>query len=259
MYFFKYNLVILPDKVKLSDEDKSSLVEFAKNGGKVVCSYESGFDGLGIEKLEPSKYDIDYIETEIDEIVTPFLSYASAYKTKCEGEVLAKIREPFFSRTAGHYCGHKNTPFKDENADYPALVKNGNVLYFAHPIFEAYNKTGNYILQKYVMRAIESHYDRMLVVNNFYSCGRIRVRKSDKDNFYAVHLLYAPPVNRGNVCLLEDFPRVDGIEIELKVSENVKNVFVADTNENIEFTQIGDILRLKVNNLVLHKLLIINY
>ena len=187
------------------------------------------------------------------------MSYASAYKTKCEGEVLAKIREPFFSRTAGHYCGHKNTPFKDENADYPALVKNGNVLYFAHPIFESYNKTGNYILQKYIMRAIESHYDRMLVVNNFYSCGRIRVRKSDKDNFYAVHLLYAPPVNRGNVCLLEDFPRVDGIEIELKVSENVKNVFVADTNENIEFTQIGDILYLKVNNLVLHKLLIINY
>ena len=41
----KYNLVILPDKVKLSDEDKSSLVEFAKNGGKVVCSYERGFDG----------------------------------------------------------------------------------------------------------------------------------------------------------------------------------------------------------------------
>lgn len=256
----RYKLIILPDNVKLSDEDKAKIVEFTKNGGKVVCSYDSAFDALGIKKLEKSPYDIDYIECEIDEVVTPFLSYASAYKTECDGEVLAKIREPYFSRTAGHFCGHKNTPFKDEYAEYPALVKNGNVVYLAHPVFEAYNRTGNYVLQKYIMRAIDLAYpDRMLKVDNFYSCGRVRVRKSDNDSFYAMHLLYAPPVNRGNVCLLEDFPRVSGIEVSLRVENKITEIYDATLDKTVEFTQNGNILSFTVDNLELHKLLVIKY
>ena len=173
---------------------------------------------------------------------------------------MATIREPFFSRTAGHYCGHKNTPFKDESASYPALVKNGNVIYFAHPIFDAYNMTGNYILQKYIMRAINEVYsEKILEVDNFYSCGRVRVRKSNTEPFYAIHLLYAPPVNRGNVCLLEDFPRVNGIEIKLNVNEKIKSIVDPVKNESVSFTQNGNIVSLTVDNLQLHKLLIINY
>ncbi|MBQ4108567.1 MAG: beta-galactosidase trimerization domain-containing protein, partial [Clostridia bacterium] len=256
----RYKLIILPDNVKLSDEDKAKIVEFTKNGGKVVCSYDSAFDALGIKKLEKSPYDIDYIECEIDEVVTPFLSYASAYKTECDGEVLAKIREPYFSRTAGHFCGHKNTPFKDEYAEYPALVKNGSVVYLAHPVFEAYNRTGNYVLQKYIMRAIDLAYpDRMLKVDNFYSCGRVRVRKSDNDSFYAMHLLYAPPVNRGNVCLLEDFPRVSGIEVSLRVENKITEIYDATLDKTVDFTQNGNILSFTVDNLELHKLLVIKY
>lgn len=255
----KYNLVILPDKVKLTEEDKKALLQYTQRGGKILCSYESGFEEIGIEKIEPSKYDIDYIECPIDEVTTPFLSYASAYKTKCKGEVLATVREPYFSRTAGHFCGHKNTPFKDETAEYPALVKSENVLYLAHPIFSSYNSTGNYILQKYIIKAIESFYDKALKVDNFYSCGRVRLRKSTDKQFYALHLLYAPPVNRGNVCLLEDFPKVSGIEISIKIPENVKSVTVPVTGESISFKQENGILSFTVDNLELHKLVVINY
>ena len=256
----KYKLIILPDRVKLSEGDMFKISLFVKNGGKVVCSYDSAFDALGIKKLEKSPYDIDYIECEIDEVVTPFLSYASAYKTECDGEVLARIREPYFSRTAGHFCGHKNTPFKDEYAEYPALVKNGNVVYLAHPVFEAYNRTGNYVLQKYIMRAIDLAYpDRMLKVDNFYSCGRVRVRKSDNDSFYAMHLLYAPPVNRGNVCLLEDFPRVSGIEVSLRVENKITEIYDATLDKTVDFTQNGNVLSFTVDNLELHKLLVIKY
>lgn len=255
----KYKLVILPDWVKLSGEDKKAIATFTQNGGKIVCSYDSGFEEIGISKIEKSTYDIDYIECPIDEVVTPFLAYSSAYKVKCDGEVLAKVKEPYFSRTAGHFCGHKNTPFKDESAEYPALVKNGNVLYFAHPIFDVYNRTANYIIQKYMIRAIESVYDKALRVNNFYSCGRVRLRKSNSEPFYALHLLYAPPVNRGNVCLLEDFPKVSGIEIAVKIPEKVKSITAPVTGESIAFTQENGILKFIVDSLELHKLIVINY
>ena len=255
----KYQCIIMPDRVKLSDEDKKQINDFVKNGGKVISSYESIFDELGIKKIKASEFDLDYIKCDIDEVVTPFLSYSSAYVTEGDGEVLAQVYEPFFNRTHRHFCGHKNTPFKSTPASYPALVRSGNVLYFAHPIFEAYDKSGNYVLQKYIQRAIESIYDKNVSVENFYSCGRLRLRKNEEKKFYALHLLYAPPINRGNVCLLEDFPEVNNIKISIKVKEKVSSVISVPDNKPIEFNQVDDKISFTVNGLKLHKLIAIKY
>lgn len=173
--------------------------------------------------------------------------------------MLAQVYEPFFNRTWRHFCGHKNTPNKLEGASYPALVKNNNVLYFAHPIFEAYNKSGNYVLQNYIINAIEGMYDKCLKIDNFLSCGRVRIRKSKNETFYALHLMYAPPVNRGNVCLLEDFPIVNNINVEIKISEKVKQVVSQPDGEEIEFTQENGVLKFEVDALRLHKLIVIKY
>lgn len=256
----KYQCIIMPDRVSLSCDDKKQICQFVQNGGKIIASYESIFDELGIKKIEASKCDIDYIRCDIDEVVTPFLSYSSAYKTECEdGEVLAEVYEPFFNRTRRHFCGHKNTPFKAEAEKYPALVRKGNVLYFAHPIFEAYDKSGNYVLQKYIQRAIESIYDKSIKVENFYSCGRVRLRKNSTKKFYALHLLYAPPVNRGNVCLLEDFPEVNNIKITMKVEEKINSIISVPDNSEIKFTQNDNVISFTVDSLKLHKLIAIKY
>ena len=109
------------------------------------------------------------------------------------------------------------------------------------------------------MKGIESIYDKCLKLSNFYSCGRVRVRKSKTDSFYALHLLYAPPVNRGNVCLLEDFPLLNNINVELKLTEQVKRVVSKPDGEEIPFTQANGILKFTVNNLHIHKLVVIEY
>ena len=209
--------------------------------------------------LGESEYDLDYIGCDMEEITTPFLAYSHAYKVESNGEVMAKVYEPFFNRTWRHFCGHKNTPNRLEPASYPALVKNGGVLYFAHPVFEAYNKSGNYVLQRYIIKGIESIYDKCIKVDNIYSCGRVRVRKSDNDSFYTVHLLYAPPVNRGNVCLLEDFPVLNNVKIELKVNERVKRVVSQPDREEIPFVCGDGVLSFTVDNLRVHKLIVIEY
>lgn len=255
----KYKLVLLPDKINLSDKDKNALVSFTEKGGKIICSYECGFEETGIRKIEKSPFDVDYISCPIDEVTTPFLAYSAAYKTECDGDVLATVREPYFNRRAEHFCGHKNTPFIEECAPYPALIKNKNVVYFAHPIFEAYEKSGNYVLQNYIIKAIESVYSKTLDVNGFYSCGRVRLRKSKDKSFYALHLLYAPPINRGNVCLLEDFPKVDGINIAIEIPETPINVFDPLTKEKIPFKYKNGKTQFTVNGLTLHKLIVIEY
>ncbi len=102
-------------------------------------------------------------------------------------------------------------------ANYPALIRRKNVLYFAHPIFKAYNKSGNYVLEKYAEQAIRSIYDEMILTKDLPSCARIRLRESKNGDVLALHVLYAPPVNRGNVCLLPYFPTLYGVEVSIKI------------------------------------------
>lgn len=253
----KYKCIIIPDYVKFSEESKKALIDFADNGGKIVASYAGIFDELGIEKIEPSTADKDFISYEIDEFKTPFLSYSHAYKVKTDGEVLAHVYEPYFNRTYGHFCGHKNTPYKLEPAEYPALVKKGNVTYFAHPVFEAYDKSGNYVLERYVSTVIESVYDKAIVTKELPSCARIRLRESKTEGFLALHVLYAPPVNRGNVCLLPDFPKLHDVSITVKTDKKITSVVSAPDGEAIPFTQNGDSVTLELPPFSLHKLIIL--
>ena len=251
----KYSCIILPDRVPLTDEDKERLLSFTEGGGKLIASYESVFDELGITKIKPSSADKDYIGYQIDEFNTPFLSYSSAYVVKTDAEALAKVYEPYFNRTHAHFCGHKNTPYMLEAEEYPALVKCGNVLYFAHPIFEAYERSGSYVLERYASSAIESFYDRMITASELPSSGRIRVREG-KD-FIALHLLYAPPINRGNVCLLPDFPRLHGVRVSLKTNKHISEVFTEPGGVALGFEQIGDTVSFEIPPFKLHQLIIL--
>jgi len=255
----KYKCIILPDAVKLSGEDKKALVAFTERGGSIVTSYDSIFDELGIEKLEPSPYDKDFIQCDMEDNTTPFLAYSSAYKVKTDGEVHARVYEPYFSRTRRHFCGHKNTPFKTEAAEYPALVKKGNVVYFAHPVFEAYNKSGNFVLENYIIKGIDMAYDRGIRVDNLPSCGRVRLRKSEQGKFFALHVLYAPPVHRGNVCLLCDFPTLHDVKFSIKVDRKIKDVTLQPENEALDFVQDGDTVTFTMKPFNLHKLVVLKY
>ena len=255
----KYRCILLPDKVKLSESDKTALLEFKKNGGSIVASYESAFDGIGIRKASPSEFDKDYIRTDISEIKTPFLSYSSAYKTECteKCEVLAEVYEPYFSRAVGHFCGHKNTPPRLEAADYPALVKCGNVIYFAHTVFENYDKTGNYVLENYIIDAIKRVYTPAIVTSGLPSVGRVRMREDSDGDFLALHLLYAPPVNRGNVCLLPDFPRLYEVGIRVRVDREITSVTLEPSGEALDFKQEDDYVTLDLPPFSLHTLIIL--
>jgi hypothetical protein len=254
----KYNCIVLPDRVNFTDEDKKNLSDFVTRGGSLVASYESIFDELGVKKIAPSEFDMDYIECELGDYTTPFLAYSSAYKTESEGEVMARVYEPYFSRTPKHFCGHKNTPNKTEPENYPALVKCGKVIYFAHPVFEAYEKSGNYVLENYIIKGITSVYDPAITTEELPSCGRVRLREEKNGDFLALHLLYAPPVNRGNVCLLPDFPKLHDVKVNIKVGgKKITSATSEPDGEAIPFTQCGNTVTLEIPPFRLHKLVIL--
>ena len=252
-----YRLLILPDHVQLSEEDKARILDFRARGGMVVASYNSAFDALGIRKLGPSTADLDFISCHVDELVTPFLSYGSAMRTSADGEVLAKVYEPMFNRTYGRFCGHKNTPYKPEPADYPALVRGDGVLYFAHPVFTSYEKSGSYALERYIIQAIRGVYDPAILTEELPSCARLRLRRRLADNALLLHVLYAPPVNRGNVCLLPDFPKLHDVKISLRADGKIKRATLQPNGTAVPFTQEGDRVTLSLPPFSLHALVVL--
>lgn len=255
----KYSCIVLPDSVKLSDDDKRAILSFKEQGGSIVASYESVFDELGVRKIATSPSDVDYIRCDIDEIRTPFLSYSSAYMTESDGEILATVHEPYFNRTLRHFCGHKNTPYKLEPATYPALVRCDNVIYFAHPVFKAYNATGNYVLEEYIKRAIRLVYEEKIVTRELPSSGRVRLREEKNGDFLALHILYAPPINRGNVCLLPDFPRLCDVEISVKTNRKITSATIEPDGTDVPFIQKGECVTLKIPPFKLHTLIVLRY
>jgi len=255
----KYRAIVMPDKVRFCPEDKAALLAFVARGGKIIASYESIFDELGVHKIAPSEYTLDYIKCDLEDCKTPFLAYSGAYKVKSDGEVLAEVYEPYFNRTHGHFCGHKNTPNKTEPADYPALVRCGGVIYFAHPVFDAYNRSGNYILEEYIIKAIDSVYERAVITEELPSSGRIRVRESEDKRLISLHVLYAPPVNRGNVCLLPDFPKLHGVKVSLRTDKKIKRVYAPIDGEEIAYETAGDRVILSLPPFSLHKLIVLEW
>ena len=250
-----HRLIILPDRVDLTDTDRAALVDFVAGGGKIVASYECGFEGIGVKKIAPSPSDLDYIGYTVAGVDTPFLSYSSAYITECAGECLAKVYEPYFNRTHSHFCGHKNTPYRLDAADYPALARNGGVAYFAHPVFAAYNKSGNYVLEEYIKQGILSVYEPYVEIDGFPSAAKLRSRVGD--GFIALHLLYAPPIGRGNVCLLPDFPTLHGVKIRLKTDKRVTRVHLPASGRELEFEAKDGMLTIDLPPFSLHERVVI--
>ena len=124
-------------------------------------------------------------------------------------------------------------------------------------MFKSYNETGSYVIEEYVSRAIENVYRKMTVTENLPSTGRVRVRESDGGEFIALHLLYAPPVNRGNVCLLPDFPKLYDTSVTIKVDRKITSVTAMPEGISVPFSQNGDSVKIDVPPFKLHTLLVL--
>ena len=194
-------------------------------------------------------------------MTTPFLNYDAGLLTKpTTGEVLANIREPYFNRTYDKFNGHRETPYTLSDSPYPAVLRNGNILFLAHPLDQLYYVHGVRMHRELVKNAIDLMYrSPILKVKNLPSAGRANLLKQGKDRRYVVHLLYAPALNRGEVQVIEDFLPVPNVEITLEVPEQITEVLQIPQNKTLEFTREGDKTHIKVPTFTIHTGIVLKY
>jgi len=266
-------MVIIPGHPCLDDSQASLINNWVKKGGKLIVFGEGALDkvgkkfilDVGTEYLKKSDFNFDYtvVKTEIGKnvVTTPFLNYEAGLLVKLtSGKELATIREPYFNRTYEHYSSHCQTPYKLEDSQYPAVVRNGNVIFFTHNLDKLYFTHALRLDREMVNNAIDLLYKSpMLVVNSLPSCGRVSFLKQEKQNRYVAHLLYSPALQRGEVMVIEDFLPVPGVEIQVQVPEKIRNVYQIPGGKKLKYEEKGNRIIVKVPTFTMHTGIVLSY
>ncbi len=243
-----YQLLILPDSVRVDNALKAKIDAFLANGGKLLSSGESGLDpagngfayDIGTKYTGPSSNDIEYVVVgdaiAQNMVRTPFLVYESGVTTKVtDGEVLAAAWKPYFNRTYGKFCSHRNTPYEGD-AGWPSVIRKGNIIHIAQPIFRVYDDQGMQLHRDLVKNCIDLLYDDPLLQVALPSCGRVNItRQPQEGNRLILHLMYANPIKRGDTNVIEDIIPLYNIPVSLKADRDISRVYLAPENEDIEF------------------------
>jgi len=266
-------LLIVPSQSCLNEAQATRINNWVKQGGKLIVFGAGALDkesksfilDVGADFLGRSEYQFDFtvVKPEIGKEVvsTPFLNYEAAFRIKpTSGTMLAAVREPYFNRTYEKYSGHRATPYQLQDSEYPAIVKNGNVIYFAHMLDQLYYTHAVRLHRQLVSNAIDLLYQSpVLSVSNLPSCGRVSFLKQELENRYVAHLLYAPALQRGEVMVIEDFLPVPGVEIEVNVPEKVKKVYQIPDGKKLDFIRKGNKLIVKVPTFTMHTGIVLEY
>ncbi len=120
------------------------------------ASYQSGLspegdrfnlEELGVAYKGEAPFSPDFIVPgQLNEGLrdTGYVMYLRGLEVEptADSEVLSPMIKPYFNRTWRHFCSHRHTPAEGP-AEYPGAVRNGNCIYFMHPLFGQYDQNAS--------------------------------------------------------------------------------------------------------------------
>jgi hypothetical protein len=269
------SLLILPSGISLTEAQANLINAWVQKGGKLIAFGNGILDagktkslidiGANYVKQAVDSFDYTLVQSALlqkNVVTTPFLNYEGAVMVQpTTATTLAAIKQPFFNRTYEHYMGHRETPYKLENAAHPAIIKNGNVIYFAHSLDKLYFVHGVFLHKQIIKNAIEALYTNpMIYVKGLPSAGRVSFLKQETKRRYIAHMLYSPPLLRGvEVQVIEDFPIVPQCTIEVNVPEKIKAVKQIPQNKSVPFKQAGNKITITSPSFTMHTGFVFEY
>lgn len=253
------------------ETDIPRIREFVKRGGKVI-GLGSGmlyngqpFLDAGAKYLGNGNYDIDFtlVNKQISNglVESPFLNYKAAIRLQPSTgtEILAKIYEPYFSRTIDHYCSHENTPNKTEFAEHPAIIRKDNIIWFAHDIDKQYREEGARLQRDLFINALNLLLTKPFVKVTMPSAGRINLLHQSEKNRYVVHLLYASPIQRGSVRVIEDLVPLYNTPVTIDVPEKIKTATLIPSGKKLKLNRVDGKFQVIVPEFTCHAAVVFGY
>lgn len=274
MDFYKYKLLILPERIPVKDEFRKKIEDFVSKGGKIIVVNEAALDkeekefNLPLLKVKYEKlgeFTPSFIvpEGKIGKGLynTEYVMYENSLKVEAEegGEVLSNIVESYFNRTPEHFCSHQHSPSSGKVYG-PAIIKTENSVYFAHKIFTQYNNYGSIWCKKLLLNAVDMLLEDRLVKHNGPSSLIVTFNEQEKEKRYVLHLLHYIPERRSQrLDIIEDIIPLYNLETEVLVNKNVKSVKLVPSNEKLDFKLENGKVKFQVPKINGHEMVEIKY
>ncbi|MCL2361014.1 MAG: beta-galactosidase trimerization domain-containing protein [Defluviitaleaceae bacterium] len=231
-----YKLVILPEDLVADASLQSRLDAYTAAGGAIIACAKGGMDAqgnypacFGAASLEENENYPDFVIAE--GLLTKDLESGNEYVIYKQGQRIApkgaktilEARGPYFPRKGDKFCSHRYTP-SAKGEKYPAALQNGNVILFAHPLFEQYRHNA-------------PHWCKQLMDNAISLLLPKRMVKHDGPSFISVNLLGQPEHKRVNAHVLSYVPQRKSAAIDI-IEERIKL-----RNVRFEFNLPGKVIK----------------
>jgi len=252
--FDKYKLLVLPDDLVVDTDTQKRLDAYVASGGSVIACFKGGSNGGGkypgcfaVASAEINENYPDFIVAEgsLAKGLEPENEYviykqglrisADAHKASTE----LNARGPYFPRKGDHFCSHRYTP-SAKGEKYPVAIQNGNVIFFAHPLFEQYRVNAPTWCKVIINNAVSKLLPKRIVTHNGPSTMTVSISDQPENGRANVQLLSYIPVRKSaeidiieertvlrDICLDIDLPgktiksaRVVPEDIPLVLNEN---------------------------------------
>jgi hypothetical protein len=161
---------------------------------------------------------------------------AAEVVTGPQAEVLADAYVPYFNRTWEHFCSHRHTP-AEKQGDYPAIVQQGRVVYFAHPVFGGYQKHGARWYKQLVLNCLSRLLPRPLVKTDAPSTADVTVTRQPAEGRAIVHILHYIPERRSEtIDTIEDVIPLHDVTVQLRLDQPPQRAYLAPQEAELPVT-----------------------
>ncbi|MBI1294549.1 beta-galactosidase [bacterium] len=283
--FAPYRVLILPDVIPTDAAFVEKLTNFLARGGGLIASFESGmdaekrgfvFDALGVSLAEDGARDAqgrlvrgrnfvkgDYLDyLRVGDILrkglwqTDYAMYMRGMQVLANPgtQILGETVSSYFDRTWAHFCSHRQTPSSGEVSG-PAVVRKGNAIYFAHPIFGQYQQNAPRWCKLLLFNALDELLPQPILRHQGPSTVVATVNEQVEPNRWIVHLLHYIPERRGEEFdVIEDMIPLHDLTLSVVAPQPVTSVRTAPQGEAIQFAEINGRVNFTLTRLEGHQM-----
>ena len=261
--FTKYKMLILPDVWRFDSNLKGKINNYLAQGGKLIISGQSGLDenndfcvDAGIKFIGENEFRPTYFIPKFDTVngTTEYIMRAKNYRFEnVDAEIIADGQNPYFNRTAEHFCSHQHAP-NDRSLTYPTAAIKGNIAYIGWDIFSGYAEYGDFHIKELVAYVIRRLMGDCFTIESDVPDRGVTTLLQQGDR-KIVHLLYAHTTKRGaDTEVIEDIVPLYNINVKVKCDKPEKVILVPQ-NEEIEFTYADGKVSFTVPKVEIHQMI----
>jgi hypothetical protein len=264
-----YDLVIVPESVRVDAILQQQLERFADRGGALLIAGDAllGFNQpaslarMGIESLEESPFSTSYIrfahQVQPWAEGTDHVMYDRGLRLTPTGDArtIAWVVEPYFERSWKHFCSHYQTPPDRLSAHAAAIVSN-RMASIASPIFKAYAQHGSLPYRALIRECISSLLPEPQLM--LIAPSHVESTTYWQNDRQIIHLLsYAPRRRALSVDIVEEPTECLNVKVLVRVNRIPRRAYLATQQIPIELTIRGNRADFTLDVLRGHQIIVI--